>query len=148
MATEPPQPSPLGLQLTKAPKDEPPLEQLPQDRRLEIARARVNTQVKAWRLTALLGAGPVTAAYEANRGSKDAHERAVLKVMIGDVARHGRARSLFLRGVYAANRFNHPRVLPVVEDGTDREGVPYIVRPWVDAEPLASMVEKSSLEEA
>jgi serine/threonine-protein kinase len=89
----------------------------------------------------------VSAAYEALRGSKDAAERSVVRLMIGKVSQHERARSLFLRGSYAANRFNHSRVLPVIEDGTDADGAPFVVRPWADAEPLEDFVKRGALDE-
>jgi serine/threonine-protein kinase len=47
---------------------------------------------------------------------------------------------MFLRGAYAANRFNHPRVVPVTTDGTDPEGQPFVVRAWAEAEPLATRI--------
>ena len=141
------EPSPLSLRLqAAAPPEPPPPARSPEERRA-LAEKRVNTQLKVWRLTKLLGAGPVSAAYEAVRGSKDAAERAVVRLMIGKVATHERARSLFLRGSYAANRFNHARVLPVMEDGTDPDGAPYVVRPWTDAETLDVLAAKGGLDE-
>jgi serine/threonine protein kinase len=85
--------------------------------------------------------GPVSAAFEAVRGVKDAAERAVVRVMVGSAAGHERARSLFLRSAYAANRFNHPRVLPVLGDGLLESGAAYVVRAWADAEPLTNVVQ-------
>lgn len=141
------EPSPLSLRLRAKDSIGPPPPLHPPDELDRLAQGRVNTQLKGWRLTKLLGAGPVSAAYEALRGSKDAAERAVVRVMIGNVAEHERTRSLFLRGSYAANRFNHARVLPITEDGTDSQGTPFVVRPWVDAEPLAATVARGPMPE-
>jgi serine/threonine protein kinase len=139
--------SPLSRRLqADAPAAPPPPARSPEERRA-LAEKRVNTQVKSWRLSKLLGAGPVSAAYDATRGTKDAAERAVVRLMIGNVAKHERARSLFLRGSYAANRFNHARVLPVMEDGTDADGTPFVVRPWADAEPLEDVVARGPIDE-
>lgn len=135
------EPSPLSLRLASVP-DEPAVAMpaLSPDERDRLAKKRLNTTLKGWRLTKLLGTGPVTAAYQAYRGSKDAKEMAVIKVMVGDLATHERARGLFLRGAYAANRFNHSRVLPVMEDGADESGVAFIVRPWANALPLSEII--------
>ena len=117
------------------------------DERAELAEMRVGATVKGWRLARLIGTGPITAAYEAYRGAKDAKERVVIKVMIGNIASHERAKSLFLRAAYAANRFEHARVLPILEDGTDEKGTPFVVRPWTDARPLAEVALDSQLDE-
>jgi serine/threonine-protein kinase len=50
---------------------------------------------------------------------------------------------MFLRGAYASSRFTHPRVVSVSIDGTEADGTPFIVRPWVDAEPLDAVVGRS-----
>jgi serine/threonine protein kinase len=140
------EPSPLSLRLQSNEQPAPPPPISPEER-VALAQKRVGTSIKGWRLTSLLGTGPVSAAYEAMRGVKDAKERAVLKLMIGNLAHHERARSLFLRACYAANRFNHARVLPVMEDGTDPEGTPFVVRPWVEAESLRVLAERGDLDE-
>jgi serine/threonine-protein kinase len=134
--------APMSVRVLTAAKEEPVPAELSREEREGIARARVNTAVRSWRLVRLLGVGPVSAAYEGVKGAKDAAERAVVKVMIGNVARHERARSLFLRSAYAANRYQHARVLQVIEDGQDAEGAPYVVRPWADAEPLDQVMAK------
>jgi eukaryotic-like serine/threonine-protein kinase len=104
------------------------------------ARARVNTQVRGWRLVRLLGVGPVSAAYEAVKGAKDAAERGTLKLMIGNIAKHEASRSVFVRAAYAANRFQHARVLSILEDGADEQKNAYVVRPWSEAEPLDALI--------
>jgi len=135
-------PSPVSVRVLTAAKDEPVPEEVPRQELEVRARAKLNANLRGWRLGRLLGVGPVTAAYEAVKGTKDAADKAVVKMMIGNAAKHERAKSLFLRAAYAANRFQHARVLPVVEDGTDGDGAAYVVRPWVDAEPLDEAVAK------
>jgi serine/threonine-protein kinase len=141
--SEPSQPgtrrSLLAEQLNVTPPPPGP-ESLRGEERARLAEAKVGLTIKGWRLTRLLGVGPVTAAYEVTRGSRDGAAKGVLRLMIGSIGRNERARSQFLRAAYAANRFTHPRVLPVTADGTDDEGAPFVVRPWVDGEPLADLV--------
>jgi serine/threonine-protein kinase len=139
--------SPLSQRLRSRVSDEPPAQELPANERKRLAEGKLNATLKGWRLVKLLGVGPVTAAYEAVRGAKDAKEHATLRLMIGNVAKHEGARSVFLRGAYAANRFNHSRVLPIVEDGVDEDSVPFVVRPWADAVPLDEFVKDAPMEE-
>ncbi len=133
---------PLSVRVLTAAKEEPlPVELSARDRE-QLALARVNTQIRGWRLSRLLGVGPVSAAYEAVKGAKDAAERGTLRLMIGNVAKHERSKSLFLRAAYAANRFQHARVLSILEDGADGDGIAYVVRPWAEAEPLDAVLAK------
>lgn len=134
------EPSPLSAHFTSVVTEDDLPDELPMDERRLLAQARVNSQIRDWRLVRLLGTGPIGAVYEAVRGAKDATERVALKVLVGHVGRHERGKSLFLRAAYAANRFRHGRVLPILEDGADADGIPYIVRPLVDAEPLADII--------
>jgi serine/threonine protein kinase len=141
--------------MSEAPEEESPLSKklrapggaaamspdLPSAERLSRADAYVNTQVRGWRIVKLYGVGPITAAYEAYRGTKDATERATVRIMIGDLAFNERAKSHFLRSAYAANRFQHPRVLPILEDGTTSDGAPWVARSSGNAEPLRDRVE-------
>jgi serine/threonine-protein kinase len=142
------EPSPLSVRLHGTAKSDPPPPLSAPGERLALAKKKLNLTLKGWRLTRLLGVGPVTAAYEGVRGARDATERVVVKVMIGSIATHERAKSVFLRAAYAANRFNHGRVLMITEDGVDGEGAPFVIRPWADAEPLADLVARKPLGEA
>ncbi len=138
-----PQPQPpLSVRVLTAAKEEPIPVELSFAEREALSLARVNTQIRGWRLSRLLGVGPVSAAYEAVKGAKDAAERGTLRLMIGNVAKHERSKSLFLRAAYAANRFQHARVLSILEDGADGDGIAYVVRPWAEAEPLDALVAK------
>ncbi len=92
----------------------------------------------------LLGVGPVSAAYEVRSGDGDSGEHAVLKLC---TVADEEARSLFLRAVYAANRFRHPRVVPIVADGADDQGAPFVIRPWLDARSLAETVGERDIPE-
>lgn len=134
---------PLSIRRLSTATPEPAPPALSRKEREDLAQKRVGTSIKGWRLARLLGVGPVTAAYDTFRGPGDGGEHVVLKLMLGQVARHERARGTFLRGAYASNRFNHPRVLAVTTDGSDAEGAPFVIRPWVDAEPLDAVLAKS-----
>jgi len=132
--------------ITRPPPMDAPPPSLPAEERARLANANVGMTVKGWRLARLLGVGPVTAAYEATRGANDG-ARAVLRLMIGTAAAHERSRAQFLRAAYSASRFQHPRVLPAIEDGTDASGAPFVVRAWSDGEPLADIVRRGPLGE-
>ncbi len=137
---------PSLAELLVVPEDEPlPTESV--EAREALAKKKVGTKIKGWRLARLLGVGPLTAAYEAYLGDNDAGDHGTLKLLIGEVAKNERARSLFLRSAYAANRFRHPRVLEIRLDGTDSHGAPFIVRTWEDAKSLRETVESHALNE-
>ncbi len=121
--------------LSTAPPEPTPPSMSARDREA-LAKKRVGSTLKGWRLARLLGVGPVCAAFESFRGADDSGDHVVLRVMVGNIATHERARAMLLRGAYASNRFNHPRVIPVIGDGTDADGTPFVVRPWIDAETL------------
>lgn len=131
--------SPLSVRLLIATPQQP-LNLRPLIEREDLAKHRVGTRIKGWRLLRLLGTGPLTAAYEAIHGEKDSGDRGVLRVLTGDLAKNERAKGQFLRASYAANRFRHPRVVPIVADGTDDEGAPYIIRAFNEAKPLGQVV--------
>ena len=114
---------------------------VPPDQRERIAQANVGLTMKGWHLARLLGVGPVSAAYEATRGAGDATVHATLRLMLGSLGAHEQSRSHFLRAAYAANRFQHPRILPITGDGTDDTGAPFVLRAWSDGEPLASRIQ-------
>jgi serine/threonine protein kinase len=134
------EPSPLSVRLSVVPEEEPPPPTPPTFQREHLAKQRLGSILKGWRLVRLLGVGPVTAAYEAVKGSGDGAERAVAKVMLGPISAHERARQLFVRASYAANRFTHSRVLPILQDGMTEDGAPFVFHPWTDSEPLAAVV--------
>jgi serine/threonine protein kinase len=115
------------------------------EERAVLAQKKVGTKIKGWRLVRLLGVGPITASYEAYLGDGDAGDHGTLKLMIGAVAANERARALFLRSAYAANRFRHPRVLEVRLDGTEPSGAPFILRTWEDTKSLEQSVEAHGL---
>lgn len=136
-----PETSPLSVKLRVDTPAEPILTQA-QTVREEAARRRVGSRVKGWRLVKLLGVGPLSSAYEVIHGDKDSGERGVMRILTGEAARSERARSQFLRSAYAANRFRHPRVVPVTSDGADDDGVPYVIRNFVETRSLATALEE------
>ncbi len=141
-----PVPAPASGRLA-APAPETSMSLAPESRRVHDARKRIGTSLKGWRLAKLLGVGPATATYEARKGPGDAGERAVVRVLQGGAAKSERGESQFLRAAYAASRFTHPRVVPVTADGLDDDGVPFTVRPWIDAEPLPGYAKANPLDD-
>jgi serine/threonine-protein kinase len=117
------------------------------EERAELAAQHLGKSLGGWRLLRVLGVGPVTAAFEAVKGEKDAKERAILRLMIGKASRDEVARGLFMRASYAANRFKHSRVVLVNADGVDETGAPFVVRPWLDLTPLSATVGRAVLAE-
>jgi len=110
------------------------------DARKLQAEQKVGLTLKGWRVQRLLGVGPVSAAYEATRGAHDGSSRGVLRLLLGTLGKNERAKSQFVRAAYAASRFQHPRVLAVIADGTDDDGEPFVVRPWADAQTASDLV--------
>jgi serine/threonine protein kinase len=137
-------PSPHRLLREKLASQPPPpvSESIRPEERLRLAQQKLGLTLKGWRLGGLLGVGPISAAYDATRGVQDGASRGVVRIVIGSLAKNERARTQFIRAAYAASRFQHPRVIAVSGDGTDETGAPFVVRPWVDAEPLAMLVER------
>src|SRR6478735_5168623 len=87
--------SALSVRLRAASEETPEPEVSREEREVE-ARKHLSLSVQGYRVVKLLGVGPVSAAYEAVQGSKDAVERAVVRIMVGSTARNERCRSLFL----------------------------------------------------
>ncbi len=135
--------APVSIRSLATARAEPAPPSMAPKEREALAKKRVGSTLKGWRLARLLGVGPVCAAYETFRGADDSGEHVVLRIMVGNIGAHQRARAMLLRGAYASNRFNHPRVVPVVADGTDGDGTPFVVRPWIDAETLDHTIAKS-----
>jgi len=152
LATPPPpepediEDSPLSQRLGSAPA-EAKVELATESARTQLAKKRLGATVKGYRLTKLLGVGTATASYEAVKGAGDAGERAVVRVLLGDVAGSERAKSHFLRAAYAASRFSHPRTVPVTADGTDDDGATFTLRPYHDAEPVSRFVRTNEPDE-
>src|SRR5262249_20596714 len=134
---------PVPIRTLGSAPDDPPPPSMSRKEREEIAKKRVGATLKGWRLARLMGIGPICAAYESFRGADDSGEHVVLKLMVGNIAKHERGRAMFLRGAYASNRFTHPRVVSVSADGTDADGAPFVWGRWVDAETLGQVVLRS-----
>ncbi len=130
----------VALPLPDPPVSDPGTDPSRDDARKAQAEQKIGLTLKGWRVQRLLGVGPVSAAYEATRGAHDGATRGVLRLLLGTLAKNERAKSQFVRAAYAASRFQHPRVLAVIADGTDDEGEPFIVRPWTDAKPASELV--------
>jgi serine/threonine-protein kinase len=95
-----------------------------------------------WRLRRFLGGGPLCASWFAERG----RDRALVRVLRAPFANLPQLRAEWLRGNWAANRFYHPRVPAVVQEGVDARGAPVVMRLWADGEPLDAVVGRGVLE--
>lgn len=135
--------SPLSVKLQVATPREPIVLRAAGERE-ETAKARVGTRIKGWRLLRVLGIGPISSAYEVIHGEKDSGDRGVLRLLTSDLGKNERAKGQFLRAAYAANRFRHPRVVPIVADGTNDDGTPYVIRAFTDGKTLADAVREAS----
>lgn len=93
------------------------------------ARRLVGHTLGSWKLVRVIGEGPLTVSFEAYRGSRDATERGVVRLLVSDEGEEGK--NVFVRSAYAASRFRHGRVLPILEDGRDAKDRPFVVRPLV-----------------
>jgi serine/threonine-protein kinase len=56
------------------------------------------------------------------------------------------ARADWLRASWTANRFQHPRVARVLEQGSDTEGEPVIVRAWAEGDTLSQVTARGTPE--
>jgi serine/threonine protein kinase len=95
-----------------------------------------------WRLRAFLGGGPLCASFFAER----ARELAIVRVLRAPFSEDPQARAEWVCASWAANRFCHARVLPVVQEGVDTRGAPVIVRRWAKGDPLDAVVRRGVLD--
>jgi serine/threonine-protein kinase len=97
-----------------------------------------------WRLRAFLGGGPLCASFFGERG----REQAIVRVLRAPFSEAPLARAEWVRASWAANRFCHGRVLPVVQEGVDDRGAPVIVRRWAKGDSLDAVVRRGPLDVA
>jgi serine/threonine-protein kinase len=67
-------------------------------------------------------------------------------VLLGPLAADEGARADFVRACWTANRFHHPRIARVLEQGTDARGAPVVLRAWAKGEPLSQVLARGKLE--
>jgi serine/threonine-protein kinase len=96
-----------------------------------------------WTVERSLGSGPLCECYLVTRAG---NERAVARVLRAPFALDEQFATDWLRACWKANRFQHPRVLRVIEQGRDPRGAPVIVRAWARGETLAQATSRGPLE--
>jgi serine/threonine protein kinase len=96
-----------------------------------------------WTVERSLGAGPLCESYLVTRTGE---ETAVARVLRAPYALDEQSGADWLRACWTANRFHHPRVARVIEQGKDPHGAPIIVRAWASGETLAQATERGPLE--
>jgi eukaryotic-like serine/threonine-protein kinase len=95
--------------------------------------SRTGTMLFGWRLERLLGAGTVCESWLASKaGAPDA----VVRILREPFASDPVTRAEWLGASWAANRFMHPLVPRVLQDGADARGAPVVVRRWASGRSL------------
>jgi eukaryotic-like serine/threonine-protein kinase len=75
--------------------------------------------------------------------------RVAVKVLHARLARDQRCRTLMMREALAIQTARHPRVVPLVEHGETRSGLPYLVLEWLEGRTLHDLLaEEAPLEPA
>jgi eukaryotic-like serine/threonine-protein kinase len=109
----------------------------------QVVGDRTGTLVCGWRLERSLGGGPICESWFAGRaGSKSA----VLRILRQPLATRAAARAAWVAASWAANRFYHPRVPRVLQDGADHGGAPVVVRGWAKGAPLDHVVRTACMD--
>ena len=105
-------------------------------------RVRVAATFHGWTIERPMGRGSVCQSWLASRGS----EKAVVRVLEERFAADAQARVEWERANWAANRFHHPRVVKVIDQGVDSCGSPVIVRAWAKGESLEEAIRRGRWE--
>jgi hypothetical protein len=95
-----------------------------------------------WTVERSLGRGVVCESLLVSRGD----ERAVARLLQKPFAEDGQTCADWLRACWTANRFQHALVTRVLEQGTDGDGTPVVVRAFAPGETLAGAIERSRQE--
>jgi serine/threonine-protein kinase len=113
----------------------------------EIAlEPRPGDSLGPYRITRVIGRGRMGIVFE---GTEDGGEPVALKVVTTELSQDEVFLRRFRREVKAAQKIEHPNVVPVLDDGVEG-GLPYLVQRLIPGGSLADRVEKSgslSLEE-
>jgi len=114
----------------------------------EIAlEPRPGDSLGPYRITRVIGRGRMGIVFE---GTEDGGEPVALKVVTTELSQDEVFLRRFRREVKAAQKIEHPNVVPVLDDGVEG-GLPYLVQRLIPGGSLADRVEKSGplpLEEA
>jgi serine/threonine-protein kinase len=95
-----------------------------------------------WTVERSLGRGAVCESLLVSRGG----ERAVARVLLRPFADDAQTCADWLRACWTANRFQHALVARVLEQGTDGDGTPVVVRAFALGETLAGAIEQRRLD--
>jgi eukaryotic-like serine/threonine-protein kinase len=109
-----------------------------EDQREEKAASRRRT-LCGWTVERSLGRGVVCESLLVSRGG----ERAVARLLQRPFAQDAQTCADWLRACWTANRFQHALVTRVLEQGTDGDGTPVVVRAFAPGETLAGTIERS-----
>jgi serine/threonine protein kinase len=113
----------------------------------EIAlEPRPGDSLGPYRITRVIGRGRMGIVFE---GTEDGGEPVALKVVTTELSQDDVFLRRFRREVKAAQKIEHPNVVPVLDDGVEG-GLPYLVQRLIPGGSLADRVEKGplSLDEA
>jgi serine/threonine protein kinase len=114
----------------------------------EIAlEPRPGDSLGPYRITRVIGRGRMGIVFE---GTEDGGEPVALKVVTTELSQDEVFLRRFRREVKAAQKIEHPNVVPVLDDGVEG-GLPYLVQRLIPGGSLADRVQRSgplSLEEA
>jgi serine/threonine protein kinase len=103
----------------------------------DAARAddRCGKTVCGWALRTPLARGAVCMSWIAEHATNP-QPPAVVRILAEPFSSDLEARAEWLRASWAANRFDHARVVNILEEGADETGAPVVVRRWIDGEDL------------
>ncbi|HEU5060710.1 MAG TPA: serine/threonine-protein kinase, partial [Kofleriaceae bacterium] len=93
-------------------------------------------------IEALIGEGGMGRVYRARHIRMS--RRFAIKVLFGDLAADGKARSRFSREAESSSRLSHPNVVSVVDFGETDEGLLYLVMDFIDGEELHRVIAREA----
>ena len=106
----------------------------------EIAlEPRPGDSLGPYRITRVIGRGRMGIVFE---GNEDGGQPVALKVVTTELSQDDVFLRRFRREVKAAQKIEHPNVVPVLDDGVEG-GLPYLVQRLIPGGSLADRVEKS-----
>ncbi len=93
-------------------------------------------------IESLIGEGGMGRVYRARHIRMS--RRFAIKVLFGDLAADGKARSRFAREAESSSRLSHPNVVSVVDFGETDEGLLYLVMEHIDGQELHRVVARQA----
>jgi len=110
----------------------------------EAGEGPVGQRIGPYRLTALVGHGGMGTVYAAVRDDDQYHQQVALKlVRRGLDTEHLLGRFRHERQILAT--LEHPNIARLLDGGTTRDGLPYLVMEYVEGEPITSYCEARRL---